>query len=583
MARAGAGRAVGLLVLGALLLAGLPAPGGATGVAPLPTQLPAPRNGGFVIGVGGEALILGGLDAPELMFNLTDGSFRQDGKLPDEIIWDFAPAYDGRFVWTFGGESGPQRAITRFDPATGTTTVMDSSFPMQIAGMASVWTGQSFYLFGGATGTDAYASVYRYDPATDTLTLMGATLPSGRELATAAWLDGAAYVFGGWNAQWNADERTFDDILRYDPGTDTLTVLPAKLPEARDYAGSAEVGDAAYIVGGYRHGHGTDTQGTDTIFRFDPATQSVTTLPQRLPAPRAEALVGATSDGILVAGGRPSHDAAASADMVLIDTVLPGPPRNVTALAGPGTGEVALRWDAPVGAAEDGVRAYRIYRGTAPGAEALLAEVGADQRTFTDTGLDLTTLYRYVVRAVGTNGEGMMSNRDCSVPAPAQVLPVVAEPCPALPGWRSTSLGTRLFALATPAEAVTLDAGPSPGDGRQYEVRLSAPGRDPQVVDVYDAGLPAPPVHQVLQVPAHTASLQLVLGARADPTRATCLVRLQGQCLSSAPFDPADAAWLTAYGPKAFLSLEVRGGVDGAPLAPPVLVPFAGQAAPPLS
>lgn len=100
---------------------------------------------------------------------------------------------------------------------------------------------------------------------------------------------------------------------------------------------------------------------------------------------------------------------------------VPDPPENLVALPGANVGEVALSWDAPADGGSS-VTAYRLYRAAGASESSFLAEVSAEPRTFTDTGLTPLTQYHYRVSAVNAVGEGEQSTAACSLPFPWVVL-----------------------------------------------------------------------------------------------------------------------------------------------------------------
>jgi PKD repeat protein len=105
----------------------------------------------------------------------------------------------------------------------------------------------------------------------------------------------------------------------------------------------------------------------------------------------------------------------------------PGAPTGLTASAG--TGQVALSWTAPASNGGVAITNYRVYRGTASGAETLLTTGGCSGLgavlSCTDTGLTNGQAYFYKVSAVNAIGEGAQSNEASATPAgctPAQLL-----------------------------------------------------------------------------------------------------------------------------------------------------------------
>jgi hypothetical protein len=93
----------------------------------------------------------------------------------------------------------------------------------------------------------------------------------------------------------------------------------------------------------------------------------------------------------------------------------PAAPTGLTAV--PGDSKVTLSWNPVSGAAS-----YKVYRGTASGAEGLI-QSGVTATTFTDTGLTNGTTYFYKVTAVNAVGESVPS---AEVSATPQVAPPAA-------------------------------------------------------------------------------------------------------------------------------------------------------------
>jgi hypothetical protein len=86
--------------------------------------------------------------------------------------------------------------------------------------------------------------------------------------------------------------------------------------------------------------------------------------------------------------------------------VVPGAPVAVGVLAADGVAQVV--WSAPGSDGGSAVSGYRVYRGTSPGGEVLLASVGAVSG-FTDSGVSNGVSYYYRVSAVNVAGEGPLS------------------------------------------------------------------------------------------------------------------------------------------------------------------------------
>ena len=97
----------------------------------------------------------------------------------------------------------------------------------------------------------------------------------------------------------------------------------------------------------------------------------------------------------------------------------PAPPPNLVATAS--DGQIALAWQTADAMAEHPVQGYRVYRGTASGANTDLVYDG-DQLSFVDSGLTNGTRYYYVVSAFNDVGEGPPSNEVNTRPRPDPVI-----------------------------------------------------------------------------------------------------------------------------------------------------------------
>ncbi|MCK5291747.1 MAG: right-handed parallel beta-helix repeat-containing protein [Thermoplasmata archaeon] len=102
----------------------------------------------------------------------------------------------------------------------------------------------------------------------------------------------------------------------------------------------------------------------------------------------------------------------------------PSAPLNLSAF--PGDQQIALTWDPPSFNGSLPITNYRIYRGTAPGGEVFLVEIG-NVLTHLDTGLTNGQMYCYRVSAVNGVGEGPLSNEACATPTATPGAPVILQ------------------------------------------------------------------------------------------------------------------------------------------------------------
>jgi DNA-binding CsgD family transcriptional regulator len=122
------------------------------------------------------------------------------------------------------------------------------------------------YVFGGWDGQGYANSTFIYDPTTNRWTT-GAPLPIGRGFAGAATLGDAIYVVGGY-----ADDHEFDRCDRYLPNEDRWEAC-APMSVARGGLSLVPIGGRVYAIGGGWTGYLTFNE------RYDPGTDSWSVVP----------------------------------------------------------------------------------------------------------------------------------------------------------------------------------------------------------------------------------------------------------------------------------------------------------------
>lgn len=191
-------------------------------------------------------------------------------------------------------------------------TIVDARLPVGRGDASAVWTGQHAFVFGGheiAGGEAGTTSdqILRYDPGTDTLEIMGAKLPAGRRSMAAVWTGQHAFLFGGVKDETTAN---IDQVLRYDPAADRLEVMQARLPSGRSDVGAVWTGEHVFLFGGWKF---PDLRRFDDILRYDPATDTLATMAAKLPSAREDMSAVWTGQHALLFGG----DVGTSTDQVV--------------------------------------------------------------------------------------------------------------------------------------------------------------------------------------------------------------------------------------------------------------------------
>lgn len=154
-------------------------------------------------------------------------------------------------MYSVGGHDGWSylNTVERWDPqAKQWSYVAPMSTPRSTVGVAVL--GSKLYAVGGRDGSSCLRSVESYDPHTNKWMLCS-PMTKRRGGAGVAACNGFLYAVGGHDAPAsNPTSSRFDCVERYDPKTDTWTVV-APISSARDAVGVCLLGDRLYAVGGY--------------------------------------------------------------------------------------------------------------------------------------------------------------------------------------------------------------------------------------------------------------------------------------------------------------------------------------------
>jgi N-acetylneuraminic acid mutarotase len=197
--------------------------------------MPIPRSETAVAELDGKVYVLGGYPA---------------GRIPSDVV----QVYDVRTdTW-------------------GTTTPL----PMPMHHTVAVSVDGTLYAIGGEFGGAGDGNppvfldtVFAYEPAKATWEPR-APMPRGASAGGAGVIDGKIYVAGGRPPAGH-------DFAVYDPRADTWTVLP-ELPTQRNHIAAGAIDGKMYVAGG-RFGPGFNSELTDILEIYDPATNAWTTGP----------------------------------------------------------------------------------------------------------------------------------------------------------------------------------------------------------------------------------------------------------------------------------------------------------------
>jgi len=178
-------------------------------------------------------------------------------------------------VWVMPFAFGQWEARAQNCPGSGWSAGPD--IPSSGVRMVGTYSGGKFYAMGGRSadgiGND-FVHPFQYDPTSNTWTIKSATFPDNQvsNMACGALTDsGTSYIYcvgGSAGGQTTATDRVF----RYNPITDVIETIPAPWPGDSDGTtlpgGFTVFNNKFYILGGFR----INTAMTNQIWEFTPTT-----------------------------------------------------------------------------------------------------------------------------------------------------------------------------------------------------------------------------------------------------------------------------------------------------------------------
>jgi N-acetylneuraminic acid mutarotase len=404
------------------------------------SALPTGRASTSAVWDGQRAYVFGGNDGTYLdqivQYDPVTGTVATMGATLPTPAAGTSAVWTGGDAYVFGGDKGGLLPLTdqilRYRPSLDMVTVMPSVLPAAVDSTGAAWDGSNTYIFGGVTALGYSNKIVRYDPGSGAVTTMGATLPTPRYGVAAAWDGANVYLFGGRETSTSYSSQ----IVRYTPATDTITVMSATLPSGRQGAAAVWDGSNVYVFGGDCGQSCPSVLRRDDVVRYNPSTNTVTTMSAKLPTARGVMPAVWAFGKAHVFGGLPCCGLDLSE--ILKYSLAPGAPQSPAATAGPGGGQISLNWSPPPANSYSSViTGYKVYRSaTSGGSYALLATLG-NVLSYIDAGLPAGATRYYKVLAYNPDGDGSLSNETS---ATAFTVPSAPQNLLAKPGLDQTTL-----------------------------------------------------------------------------------------------------------------------------------------------
>lgn len=319
-------------------------------------------------------------------------------------VHSISAIYNGSAVFVFGGDGDEsKKRIVVYWPTNNTSMVV-AHFDTGRSFTSAVWTGDYAYIFGGVgdpVGGETYRDeVVRFDTTTFEWEVVLHDELFRRAATSAVWDGTHAYIFAGQHCPRPAQPGEFvdcDDIVRYTPSNNTVTVMGAKFPSRR--AGTAATWDglAAYLVG--------TAGGTTEIWRYRPATDNLTQMSASLPSTRrwTNVVWNTTFAYVLTGSGEPTWPKP-----ILQYNLTPGKPASLNASSDDHNSlEIRLNWTPPAANTYTSpITNYTLYRG--PSGLPLNKVIPLGNVTSHTDRDNLTGGVTYCYKATATNalGEG---------------------------------------------------------------------------------------------------------------------------------------------------------------------------------
>ncbi len=270
-------------------------------------HLPAARSGIAATEFGSKLVVIGGLSAAQTS---TATVFTIDGHdhagavatLPGPVHDAAASVVSDRLLLFGGGEFEGSNRIIAVAPGHPRQI---GTLPQALSDLDSVRIGDVTYVVGGWNGTATNSAIYAV--RRDGSVRAAGRFPTGKRYPAAAALDGQVVVAGGETTSGTPTAS----VWAFDPATGTVTHLP-DLPAPIDHTTGASLDGSFYLFGGLQRG-----TLSATILSWRPG-QPHWRRAGRLPGAVADSGAAPFDGGIAVAGGHGSSGTVSTVTLLRV-------------------------------------------------------------------------------------------------------------------------------------------------------------------------------------------------------------------------------------------------------------------------
>jgi len=264
--------------------------------ATMPVTLPTRQVGHSCVSYKDSVYCFGGYNGSYLktivQYNTTSNTVTSIAELPYPLYYSSCVPYKDS-IYCIGGYNGTSytNKIIKYNITSNTTTILSTTFPININTHSCVPYQDSVYCFGGYNGNNYINNILKYNITSDTVTNTTATLPYAGSYSCVPYQD-SVYCLGGYGGT-----LSFNVTVKYNITTNTVTNVGKALPVPPRGFNCVPFDNMIYCFGG------SDIEATSAIQRYDIITNSTFVMNSTLPYVMKAVVCSVLGDAMYCFGG----------------------------------------------------------------------------------------------------------------------------------------------------------------------------------------------------------------------------------------------------------------------------------------